>query len=182
MGLDQQVRYGPARWATPRAEDAESAGRRVERGTADTLTAQVREMWPTPKVMDAERSSLQTQAKYVARTGRQTNLRAAVGMSLWPTPRTPTGGAESAGRKQELGRDASGGGDLTSEVRRWPTPIHGCAEASHGQISGQYRDAMTAAGVPAGRLNPRWVEVLMRVPVGWCLPSCSYPWTPGPTS
>lgn len=40
----------------------------------------------------------------------------------WPTPRTITGGAESAERKKELGRIDSGGGDLQAKVRDWPTP------------------------------------------------------------
>jgi len=42
----------------------------------------------------------------------------------WPTPRTLTGGPESAERKQELGRTESGGGDLTSlvQAQNWPTP------------------------------------------------------------
>jgi len=41
----------------------------------------------------------------------------------WPTPRTLTGGPESAERKQELGRTESGGGDLASAVQAsWPTP------------------------------------------------------------
>ena len=40
----------------------------------------------------------------------------------WPTPRTITGGAESAERKQELGRTASGGGDLQAAAKNWPTP------------------------------------------------------------
>ena len=31
-------------------------------------------------------------------------------------------------------------------------------------------------------LNPRWVETLMRIPVGWCQPSCSLPWTPASTN
>jgi len=40
----------------------------------------------------------------------------------WPTPRTLTGGPESAERKQELGRTESGGGDLASAVQAsWPT-------------------------------------------------------------
>jgi len=40
----------------------------------------------------------------------------------WPTPRTITGGAESAERKQELGRTESGGGDLQAAAQKWPTP------------------------------------------------------------
>ena len=46
----------------------------------------------------------------------------AAGSSSWPTPRTITGGAESAERKQELGRTESGGGDLQSAAQKWPTP------------------------------------------------------------
>lgn len=41
--------------------------------------------------------------------------------SDWPTPRAMTGGPESAERKQELGRTASGGGDLQAAVKMWPT-------------------------------------------------------------
>jgi len=42
----------------------------------------------------------------------------------WPTPKTPTGGPESAERKQELGRTESGGGDLqaVAQMAAWPTP------------------------------------------------------------
>jgi hypothetical protein len=32
------------------------------------------------------------------------------------------------------------------------------------------------------RLNPRWVEVLMGLPVGWCMPSCVVPWITEQTS
>lgn len=42
--------------------------------------------------------------------------------SFWPTARTVTGGAESAQRKQELGRKESGGGDLQAAAQSWPTP------------------------------------------------------------
>lgn len=42
----------------------------------------------------------------------------------WPTPRTPTGGPESAERKKELGRKDSGGGDLQAValMAGYPTP------------------------------------------------------------
>jgi len=46
-------------------------------------------------------------------SGRRTSDR---GCSGWPTPRTVTGGAESAERKQVLGRTKSGGGDLQATV------------------------------------------------------------------
>lgn len=43
----------------------------------------------------------------------------------WPTPRTITGGAESAERKKELGRKDSGGGDLQAATQAWQTPSAG---------------------------------------------------------
>jgi hypothetical protein len=33
-----------------------------------------------------------------------------------------------------------------------------------------------------GKLNPRWVETLMGLPVGWTMPSCASPATIAPTS
>lgn len=54
-------------------------------------------------------------------SGRRTS---ASGSTGWPSPRTPTGGPESAERKQELGRTRSGGGDLASValLAGWVTP------------------------------------------------------------
>jgi hypothetical protein len=40
----------------------------------------------------------------------------------------------------------------------------------HGQIT-MINEAYT------GKLNPRWVETLMGLPVGWVMPSCANPWT-----
>jgi hypothetical protein len=54
---------------------------------------------------------------------RRTSANACTG---WPTPRTPTGGPESAKRKKELGRTKSGGGDLQAAALTasagWATP------------------------------------------------------------
>jgi hypothetical protein len=52
------------------------------------------------------------------------NLRTDSQLAAWPTPKTPTGGPESAERKQELGRTESGGGDLqaVATLANWPTP------------------------------------------------------------
>ena len=55
----------------------------------------------------------------------------------WPTPRTPTGGAESAQRKQELGRTESGGGDLQAAalLASCPTPDTGIGPHGHRGVS-----------------------------------------------
>lgn len=44
------------------------------------------------------------------------------GSSSWPTPRTVTGGAESAERKKELGREKAGGGVLQAATQSWMSP------------------------------------------------------------
>jgi hypothetical protein len=65
----------------------------------------------------------------------------------WATA-TVSCGAESQSRKQELGCTESGGGDLQAAVQ-----------------------------TTNGKLNPRWVETLMGLPVGWVMPSCKSPVT-----
>jgi len=70
------------------------------------------------------------------------------GSTGWPTPRTPTGGAESAERKQELGRTASGGGDLASValMAPWPTP---CAKDERGNHSDSWAQVVKETRAPA---------------------------------
>lgn len=90
----------------------------------------------------------------------------------WPTPRTPSGGSETAKRKQELGRAKSGGGDLQSEVRSWPTAT--ARDWKDGDPSPNVptngllgravpRDPMSHPGV----LSAAWTEGLMGFPLNW---------------
>jgi hypothetical protein len=74
-------------------------------------------------------------------------------LAAWPTPRTPTGGPETAQRKQELGRTESGGGDLAAvaNLAAWPTPN-------------------TMEGGQTSRGGKRKGEALMGGLVGWPTP------------
>lgn len=77
----------------------------------------------------------------------------------WPTPRTVTGGAESAERKQKLGRTKSGGGDLQAAamLTGWHTPV--------------VRDHRNSAGDGS---NPR--DLPRSVPLcGWPTPMAGTP-------
>lgn len=112
---------------------------------------------------------------------------------FWPTPRTISGGPESAARKKELGRENSGGGDIQAAVMDWPTP--NASRVTHRgdtTFSGDDRETPNKLGwatevfprdpttTPAGRacsqfvqtlpqrrLNPAFVEWLMGFPPGW---------------
>lgn len=106
--------------------------------------------------------------------------------SAWPTPRAMTGGAESAERKQELGRKTSGGGCLQAAVKAWPTPnahdSHTGFQNRHQNGSqqknlhtlvveslpdSQARPVGSSSTNPRAQLNPDWVETLMGFPIGW---------------
>lgn len=83
-------------WPTARAEDGESAGMRVSRGVADTLTAAVRN-WPIATASDAHTDNLSsTQQKDGSM--HSVTLPQAVTRD-WPTP-TGQDGANTAGPSQ----------------------------------------------------------------------------------
>ena len=66
---------------------------------------------------------------------------------------------------------------LDQQVKSWATP---CSRDHHpnGQADGSKVDLGNQ--VLNGKLNPRWVETLMGLPVGWTMPSCASPVTIGP--
>lgn len=75
--------------------------------------------WPTAKATDGAGGRTT-----ITPGGGNSHLDLKARLAGWPTPRTVTGGAESAERKQELGRTESGGGDLQAAVMLcgWTTP------------------------------------------------------------
>lgn len=106
------------------------------------------------------------------------------GDPTWPTPRTVTGGPESAERKQELGRTQSGGGDLQAAalLASWGTPRvttncgYGKAERADGArledqaqlaswVTPASRDHKDTPGMTTERVNgPARVDQLPRQP------------------
>jgi len=71
--------------------------------------------------------------------------------------------------------------------KRWPTPASSTGQGgAHGLGGGSGANAtlktIGMAEMGTGKLNPRWVETLMGLPVGWTMPSCASPVTIAPTS
>jgi hypothetical protein len=129
-----------------------------------------RELWPTPDATGAndgvpwekfEQGMQERRAKLKAAvaagktkqgSGRSANLCAAVQNPQWATPQS---------------RDnRSGGAD------RWDDPNR----------SRNLNDQIATVTKQNAKLNPRWVEALMGLPIGWVMPSCASPVTIEPTS
>jgi len=95
----------------------------------------------------------------------------------WATPRAGCPGSRAPG---------TGGKVLEEQVKEpkaWATPQ---LQDGHNIV----QDSTTHKTLPAqltqqqinGKLNPRWVETLMGLPVGWTMPSCTQPVTIAPTN
>jgi len=98
---------GCSGWRSPMECDYKN----MDCATQGYLCKQARTVgWPTATANDA------TGSQYAYAGGNHgkpvLKLPGAAQTAGWPTPRTITGGAESAERKKELGRMESGGGDL----------------------------------------------------------------------
>ena len=104
----------------------------------------------------------------------------------WRTPSCmdtlPARSAEALARAKLKG----GCKNLREEVHQWATPRTGATDNSRPNNKG---------GIPLGdqarraeptmnsaKLNPRWVETLMGLPIGWTMPSCIAPVTIAPTN
>ena len=99
----------------------------------------------------------QVQVTHGLQQGAQSSAPGSLQESRWATPYTGTkdheGKLKHYQRRLKIGRQLS----------------------LHGQITIQ-------ANEYKGRLNPRWVETLMGLPVGWVMPSCANPRTIAQTS
>lgn len=103
-----QLEIDYKKWATKLRSRCSLQRKKLERriyGNGSSL-------WPTARREDGESCG--------NHPGATDSLRGAI--ELWKSPRTISGGGESAERKQELGRTISGGEDLQSQVELWSTP------------------------------------------------------------
>jgi hypothetical protein len=103
----------------------------------------------------------------------------------WATPRsgkTTDENPETWAKRQEKGDVATM--PLTAQVKAWATPK--CQDSHNPGLTNCKPGSTLHLGTQAarldhqknvGKLNPRWVETLMGLPVGWTMPSCKSPVT-----
>jgi hypothetical protein len=93
----------------------------------------------------------------------------------WATP-------DASDRRSDKSRQVG----LSNQTKTWPTPASsGVTGGPTGLAGGAGNREKLASMLPdaearamgCGKLNPRWVETLMGLPVGWTMPSCASPVT-----
>lgn len=93
-------------------------------------------------------------------------------VKAWATPRAED--SESCGMRHGRGVADT----LTAQTRIWPTPTARDNKSGRGNSEREYSELTPMIERSnTGKLNPRWVETLMGLPVGWVMPSCKSPVT-----
>ena len=101
----------------------------------------------------------------------------------WATPQSRDW--RSAEGQQQRWDNPERSQNLNDQMTAWATPIVGDSHlASTPDVAAKRlaEGKVTLSRQNAGKLNPRWVETLMGLPVGWTMPSCACPATIAPMS
>ncbi len=123
--------------------------------------------WTTPAATDTGRTTQYQQG------GKALSMQAAA--VQWATPRT----------EHDSGMHRGQPDTLHSQIKSWATARAGMARGNkftYDRGKGNIEEQAGASVMGGGKLNPRWVETLMGLPVGWTMPSCASPVTIGRTS
>lgn len=169
VGLADQV----ANWPSPVASEVRQGFQdrsRGMKGSQESLTTVVIKGWPTPNAADSlQGGSTQGNRKdpnlSIAVHGPAVPVSSSTPGSrpgLWHTP-------EAHERTHTSRKCGHGTIPLANQVA-WRTPDTSDRRSSKSTQIGLSNQI-------SGKLNPRWVETLMGLPVGWTMPSCASPVT-----
>jgi hypothetical protein len=176
-------------WATPQAHDAQGpktpeqiAAMRAKGHGVKNLNEQA--CWGTPAANDANKQNVMCEVN-----SKQAGLPKSVGLELqrqWMTPRA------CEAQNPPMGVDKRHHGLTHQVTKQWSTPNARDPKGAQGRMAklGQMSDLPSQTEVAPtgqwnranGKLNPRWVETLMGLPIGWTMPSCTSPQTIAPMS
>jgi hypothetical protein len=136
------------------------------------------ESWATPRAGKTTDENPETWAKRQAK-GDVATMPLTAQVKQWQTATVSTGTHRQ--------KDGSMIDKLDQQVKQtWPTPASsGVTGGPTGLAGGAGNREKLASMLPeaeakamgCGKLNPRWVETLMGLPVGWTMPSCASPVT-----
>ena len=180
-------------WSTPTATDAsamspEMRPSRLATGrTTEYLARQVQ--WATPNAFcyqPPENTEQWTKRAEYQQTEKGVNLHKPIQTQvlhevekMWRTPSV----AEE--KNQNTSTQIYLQNQVGATPKAWATPIMGDSHLASTPEVAQKRieeGKVTLSRQNPGKLNPRWVETLMGLPVGWVMPSCASPVTIEQTS
>jgi hypothetical protein len=161
------------------------------KGSQESLTTVVVKSWPIPNAADSLQGgttqgsrkdpnlSIAVHGPAVPVSSSTSGSRSELSQEgrLWMTPKSGACGmtATTSGRPLERATQ------LTTQVhvveKQWQTAT--VSTGAHKQKDGSMTDKLDqqVKNWSNGKLNPRWVETLMGLPVGWTMPSCASPVT-----
>jgi hypothetical protein len=164
--LSEMVKYGQAAPANPSTD-----GNRQE-------------LWLTPRANEPD-----SDPNFAARNADRGahchgTLSSQAKSEEFPTPRTTdwksTANAPSNPQRVEDGTATLG---EFVHAKQWGTPTARDHKSGRGNEEREYKELTPMVErTQAGKLNPRWVETLMGLPMGWVMPSCKSPVTIAPTN
>ena len=148
-------------WRTPTCFDWKNHDCSTQVYLADQVEGRTEKQWQTATVSTG--AHRQKDGSMIDKLDQQ--------VKQWQTPKS---------NDSESGKKISGAPNLLGQARQWATPR---TEHDSGMHRGQ-PDTLHSQmkQTSAGKLNPRWVETLMGLPVGWTMPSCTSPVTIAPTN
>jgi hypothetical protein len=99
----------------------------------------------------------------------------------WATPAArDTQGKRGAAANARKGNPLD---TLPNQMAQWGTPTARDHKSGRGNNEREYKELTPMVErQQSGKLNPRWVETLMGLPIGWTMPSCTSPQTIAPMS
>ena len=140
--------------------------------------------WPTPQTMDVlpvrpVETFAESNRTRGGRKNRQalSNLREAIHSPVYQVKQWQTATVSTGAHRQ---KDGSMTDKLDQQVKNWATARSGMARGNkftYDRGKGNIEEQAGASVQGGGKLNPRWVETLMGLPVGWTMPSCASPVT-----
>lgn len=163
----------PESWQT--ATVSTGAHRQKDGSMINKLDQQVKN-WATPRAGKTTDENPETWALRQAKGDVATMPLTAQVKQSWATPRAEHDSGAHKGKPDTL----------HSQIKTWPTPASaGVTGGPTGLAGGAGNREKLAKMLPdaearamgCGKLNPRWVETLMGLPVGWTMPSCASPVT-----
>ena len=179
---------GSSSWPSPVASEVRQGFQdrsRGMKGSQESLTTVVVKSWPTPAARDHKDAGDNVDMEKVAAKSKLSGVVAIHGPPVpassstdgsrpesWQTATVSTGAHRQ--------KDGSMIDKLNQQVKHgWLTPKvpSGGSQSQRTTPGGGLRKLEDQTERASGKLNPRWVETLMGLPVGWTMPSCASPVT-----